>query len=291
MSRKSIVIITIIGAILLVVLATRFTNISIEGSKPCDYPEIARRGVMNVAVDFSPISYHIAGDSISGFDYELLQMLSEYAQIKIDIHPETGLSRSLELLNRGVYDVIAQPIPITTENKQEYIFTKPLLLNKQVLIQRIDSCGNVAIRNQLDLANCTLHIAQDAPTRLRIENLAQEIGSTIHINEMPDYGAEQLIILVATGQIDYAVCEEAKAAVIAADYDNIDYKTDISFTQFMSWTLHKESPILRDSIDSWLTQIQATEEYKELYTKYFGRSSYTKHRRISTSNTDTTIIQ
>lgn len=290
MSQKRIIYITI-GTILLVLLATRLVTLNIEESKPCDYPQIVQRGVMSVAVDYSPLSYYIDSDSIGGFDYELLQLMSRYAGVKIEIHPETSLSHSLEMLDRGAYNVIAQPIPITSQNKQEYIFTKPLLLNKQVLIQRTDSNGNAAIRNQLELADCTLHIAQDAPTRLRIENLAHEIGSTIHIEELPDYGAEQLIILVATGQIDYAVCEEAKAAIIAADYNNIDYKTDISFTQFMSWTLHKESPILRDSIDSWLTQIQVTEEYKELYTKYFGQSNYNKQRRISASNTDTTIIQ
>lgn len=277
--------------ILLLFVATHLVLRNNVSSKPRDYADIAARGVMSVAVDFSPLSYHIQGDSVSGFDYELLQMLSRQANIEIDIHPETGLSKSLDLLNHGTYDVIAQQIPITTENKQEYIFTKPLLLNKQVLIQRTDSSGNVAIRNQLDLADCTLHIAQDAPTRLRIENLAHEIGSTIHIKELPDYGAEQLIILVATGEIDYAVCDEAKATVIAADYDNIDYRTDISFTQFMSWTLRKDSPVLRDSIDSWLTQIQETEEYKTLYTKYFGTKTYDKHRRISNEINDSIAVQ
>lgn len=292
MLKKRIFFIGIIlTAILLALITTRLVVKNIADNKPCDYPTIAARGVMNVAVDFSPLSYHIDGDSISGFDYELLQMLSKYANIKIEIHPETGLSKSLDLLNHGTYDIIARQIPVTTENKQEYIFTKPLLLNKQVLIQRTDSNGNVAIRNQLDLAGCTLHIAQDAPTRLRIENLAHEIGNKIHIKELPDYGAEHLIILVATGEIDYAVCDEAKAAVIAADYDNIDYQTDISFTQFMSWTLRKESPILRDSIDSWLTRIQQTEEYKSLYTKYFGTNKYNKHRRISESSNDSTNVQ
>lgn len=292
MLKKRIFFIGIIlTAILLALITTRLVVKNIADNKPCDYPTIAARGVMNVAVDFSPLSYHIDGDSISGFDYELLQMLSKYANIMIEIHPETGLSKSLDLLNHVTYDVIARQIPVTTENKQEYIFTKPLLLNKQVLIQRTDSNGNVAIRNQLDLAGCTLHIAQDAPTRLRIENLAHEIGNKIHIKELPDYGAEHLIILVATGEIDYAVCDEAKAAVIAADYDNIDYRTDISFTQFMSWTLRKESPILRDSIDSWLTRIQQTEEYKSLYTKYFGTNKYNKHRRISESSNDSTNVQ
>lgn len=282
MSRKSIYITVGISVVLVIsaIIITRLVFKHIDENTPCDYPRLAERGVINVAVDFSPLSFHINGNGVTGFDYELLKMIEKYADFKIEIHPVTGLSKSLERLKHGDYDIIAQQIPITTENKQEYIFTRPLLLNKQVLIQRTDSNGNVSIRNQLDLANCTLHIAQDAPTRLRIENMAHETGNTIHIKEMPDYGAEQLIILVATGTIDYAVCNEMQAAAIATDYDNIDYQTDISFTQFMSWTLRKDSPILRDSINSWLDQIQRTEEYKELYTKYFGLKQYNKHKRI-----------
>lgn len=278
--KLTYIIIGLIIIVIVVVMASRVVIIDTKGHNNNDYP-IVTTGVLNVAIDYSPLSYQLSGDSISGFDYELLQILSRHAHIKIDIHPETGLTNSLRLLDNGTYDVIAQQIPITTENKQNYIFTKPLLLNKQVLIQRKDSAGNVNIRNQLDLNGCTLHIAEDAPTRLRIENLAHEIGDTIHICEMPDYGAEQLIILVATGEIDYAVCDEIKAQVIAQDYPNIDYKTDISFTQFMSWTLKPSSTTLRDSLDLWLSQIQHTEEYQQLYTRYFGAKNYERHMQVS----------
>ena len=283
MSKKSIQISSILAAIiiLLIVAVHLISSNYNRRYTPRDYAEIEQDGTMYIAVNYSPLSYHVDGDSISGFDYELLQLLSRYTPIEIDIHPEASLSQSLELLRNRTYDVVAQQIPITSENKQEYIFTKPLLLNKQVLIQRIDSTGSAAIRNQLDLGGCTLHIAQDAPTRLRIENLAHEIGDTIYICEMPDYGAEQLIILVATGEIEYAVCDEAQAAAIATDYDNIDYRTDISFTQLMSWTLRQESVALRDSIDKWLSIIQEGEEYKNLYTRYFGKNIYNKHKRIN----------
>lgn len=283
MSKKSIKTIGIYTAIIITVIIA-ISLISDNYNRrytPRDYNEIKQDGTMYIAVNYSPLSYYVDGDSISGFDYELLQLLKQYTPIEIDIHPESSLAQSLDLLRKRTYDIVAQQIPITSENKQEYIFTKPLLLNKQVLIQRIDTAGNVAIRNQLGLGGCTLHIAQDAPTRLRIENLAHEIGDTIYICEMPDYGAEQLIILVATGEIEYAVCDEAQAATIAADYKNIDYRTDISFTQLMSWTLRHESVALRDSIDKWLSIIQESDEYKQLYTKYFGKNIYNKHKRIN----------
>lgn len=257
---------------------------------PRDYNEIINDGTLHVAVNYSPLSYYVNGDSVSGFDFELLQLLQHHLPIPIEFHPEASLSQSLKLLRNRVYDVVAQQIPITSENKQEYIFTKPLLLNKQVLIQRIDTAGNVAIRNQLDLGGCTLHIAKDAPTRLRINNLSHEIGDTIYVCEMPDYGAEQLIILVATGEIEYAVCDEAQAASIASDYDNIDYMTDISFTQLMSWTLRQESVALRDSLDKWLSSIQESDEYRSLYTRYFGKNVYNIHQRINKATQPDSIV-
>lgn len=237
---------------------------------PRDYDEIAASGVLRVVTDYSPLTYYMTEDSLSGFDYELLQMIGKRTRLKIEITPEVSLTKSLEGLDNRSYDVIARPLPVTTENKQKYIFTKPLQLNKQVLVQRRDSTGNVAIRNQLDLGQCTLHIAQDAPTRLRIENLAHEIGDTIYIQEEPDCGAEQLIILVASGVIDYAVCDEAEARAIGDSYDEIDCKTDISFTQFMAWTLRQESTSLCDSLNLWIDEISHTDEYKALQKNTSG---------------------
>ncbi len=284
MNKRKVQITSIVTVILIVAaIALHLTN-SNEYNQPRDYNEIVDDGIIHVAVNYSPLSYHIDNDSVSGFDYELLQLLSRYLPIQMELHLESSLSLSLDRLRNRDYDVVAQQIPITSENKQEYIFTKPLLLNKQVLIQRIDSTGNVAIRNQLDLGGCTLHIAQDAPTRLRINNLSHEIGDIIYICELPDYGAEQLIILVATGEIEYAVCDEAQAATIASDYNNIDYMTDISFTQLMSWTLRQESIALRDSLDKWLSVIQESDEYKSLYTRYFGKNTYNMHQRINKIN-------
>lgn len=240
-------------------------------SSPRDYAEIAASGVLRVVTDYSPLTYYMSDDSITGFDYELLQMIGKRTNLKIEITPEVSLTKSLEGLDNRDYDVIARLLPVTTENKQKYIFTQPLQLNKQVLVQRRDSVGNVAIRNQLDLGQCTLHIAQDAPTRLRIENLSREIGDTIYIKEEPDCGAEQLIILVASGVIDYAVCDESEARAIGSTYDTLDYQTDISFTQFMAWTLRRESASLCDSLNRWIDEISHTKEYKALQEKYFGK--------------------
>lgn len=56
------------------------------------------------------------------------------------------------------------------------------------------------------------------------------------------YSSEQLAIMVAKGDIDYAVCDQQIARVSKGNLPEIDIDTDISFTQLQSWAVRKDSP-------------------------------------------------
>ena len=83
-------------------------------SSPRDYAEIAASGVLRVVTDYSPLTYYMSDDSITGFDYELLQMIGKRTNLKIEITPEVSLTKSLEGLDNRDYDVIARLLPVTT---------------------------------------------------------------------------------------------------------------------------------------------------------------------------------
>ena len=77
--------------------------------------------------------------------------------------------------------------------------------------RKVGENDSLAIRSQLDLAGKTLNVVKGSPSILRIRNLSNEIGDTIYVNEIEKYGSEQLIAMVAHGDIDYAVCDEGIA--------------------------------------------------------------------------------
>lgn len=112
-----------------------------------------------------------------------------------------------------------------------------------------------------------------SPSILRIHNLGNEIGDTIYIKEIDKYGSEQLIALVAHGDIDYAVCDESIARIVSDSFPQIDINTDISFTQFYSWGVSKQSPVLLDSLNSWLQSFCNSKEFQSIYRKYYQSSS------------------
>lgn len=259
--------------ICLIIMFILRNNLKSETSQIRDYPEILKEDTLRIVTDYNPLSYYVTQDSIIGFDYELANLISKRSGLAVLVFPEVSLSKSLQGLNKNEYDIVGRTLPVTTESKQEYNFTETILLNKQVLIQRKPEFNNNTkpIRNQLDLARKTLYIISDAPTRYRIENLAHEIGDTIYVKEETKYGAEQLVIMVAKGDIEFAVINENIAQQMASEFPEIDYQTDISFTQFQSWALRKTSPVLLDSLNVWLKDIKESPEFQILTKKYFGK--------------------
>lgn len=238
-----------------------------------DYQEIKAEGILRIVTEYNNIGYYVTGDTIQGFQYELSKAIADLAGLEVESHLDMNLENSLNLLNQNKYDIVARNIPVTTEMRDEYLFTDPIVLNKQVLIQRTATANNniSPIRNQLQLANKTLYIPQNSPSRIRLENLQHEIGDTIIIREDPLYSSEQLIIMVAKGDIDYAVCDKKIAENSLKQFPQIDIETDISFTQLQSWAVRKNAPQLRDSLNKWFRQLRDNGIYDKIYKRYYTR--------------------
>lgn len=237
-----------------------------------DYTEILKEGTLRVATEYNSISFFMDGDTFSGFHYDLINAFAKEYQLKVSITPIMSFEDRLNGLKNGKFDIIANSIQATSQLKDSILLTTPLILNKQVLVQRkpaTESDTSLFIKNQLELARKTLHVVKGSPTILRIKNLSNEIADTIFIKEIEKYGQEQLIAMVSHGDIDYAVCDESIAKSYTDSLPNIDINTAISFTQFYSWGVNKQSPILLDCLNTWIEQFKKTPAYKNLYKKYY----------------------
>jgi len=225
---------------------------------PRDYPEIKKEGILRIVTEYNSVGYYVSGDTIEGFHYKLSKAIEKISGLEVEIHIENNLEKSIEGLNGQNYDIIARNIPITTENRNFFAFTKPITLSRQVLVQRTAKANNniPPIRNQIELAQKTLHLAQNSPCILRLRHLEEEIADTIYIQEDASYSEEYLIQLVAEGNIDYAVVDYKIAAKNKKAFPQIDFQTDISFTQLQAWALRKESTVLLDSLNQWLDSVE-----------------------------------
>ncbi len=225
---------------------------------------------IDVALEYAPRSFYRYADTLGGYNYDLLRLLARDHGLKFRFHPVASINEPLKQLDDHTFDLLIANIPSTAEMKENYTLLEPVMLDRQVLVQRRDSAGNVAVRSQLDLSGDTVWIVKGSSTESRINNLAKEIGAPIHIKYEEDYGNEQLVIMTALGDIDRAVVSERIARELADKYPNLDISTDISFNQFQSWIAAKESSVFADSIDAWIKAAKKTDDYRLLVEKYFS---------------------
>lgn len=223
-----------------------------------DFPEIDRDGTLSVVTSFDPVGYYVSGDSIAGYNHDLLKALEQCTPVKFEISVENSLDKSFEELKAGKYDVIARNIPVNAELKNEYSFTIPVVYNKLVLVQRKAAFNNSKepIREHLKLGGVTIHVPEDSPAILRLQNLSHEIGDSIFIKEDLTYESMQLALMVASGDIDFTICDDRIARKISAQIPELDVSTDIGFTHLEAWAVRKSSPQLLDSLNVWIKKMR-----------------------------------
>lgn len=222
-----------------------------------------------VAIEMSPLTYNLANDTASGFDYEILRAISSTHKIPIKFQPVATLDKAFQDLYDGKYDLFVGNIPSTVRLKDYFPLTDPIYFDKQVLVQRADSIGGHGpIRSQTELMGDTVWLAEASPFKLRLNNLAHELGDTIYTQSDPKLTSEHLVALTAHGEIRQAVVSEVIARRMAQDYPQLDLSTPISFSQLQVWVVAPGDSILLDSLNTWIGQFKQTQAFRDLTEKY-----------------------
>lgn len=224
---------------------------------------------INVAIEYSPMSLYRYADTLGGFNYDLMRAVAAEAGMDVKFHPLSTVGRALEGLDDGRYDVVVADVAKTVEMQSRVRFTEPTFLDRQVLVQLRDSAsGRPLISSQLQLAGDSVWVPDDATLSERLEALSREIGDSIHIIVATDYGAEQLVMLTAMGQVPRAVVNEGVARRLTARYPRVDTSVGISFTQFQSWMVAPANKALADTLDAAIRRYKSTPAYGKLLRRY-----------------------
>lgn len=255
------ILLTLLVAAIAAMILLRECSTKVRDNTRRFYPGVG--DTVNVAIEYSPLSLYRYDDTLGGFNYDLLRMVMAREGMKLKFYPVASLDGALEGLENGNFDIVVADIPVTAGFKAKYRFTEPVYLDRQILVSH-DS----TVHSQLDLAGKTVYVPSGSPAADRLRNLSHEIGDTIFVVEDSGYGAEQLFTLTAVGEIPLAVVNRATAVRLAADYPDTDISTPISFTQFQSWVMSRDSTAKADSIDAAIHRFKDTQEYRTLLRRY-----------------------
>ena len=247
-------------------------------STETELTRILKSGKLKAVVDYNSTNYFIYQGIPMGFKYEILQHLANDMQVKLEISVNNNQEESFNELIGKKYDLIAKNLIITRDRNQKVSFTEPLEQSRQVLVQskqknwqllKKSTLEDSLIRNQLDLAGKQVYVQKNSVYYSRMVNLSEEIGEEIDIVQDSIYGMEQLIAMVAKGEIDYTVCDEKMAKVNQIYYPDLDVETPVSFPQNIAWAVRVDSPEWLSYLNNWIINFRNSLTYHILYQKYF----------------------
>jgi len=234
-----------------------------------DFDEIIRSGRLRVITDNSSFGFKVEKDSVYGFQYELIKAFAAKNGVELEISENDNVSECITDLMQGEYDIVACFVPETSEYNEQVLFTNPLQVDRQMLVQRINDSTKL-ITKQYQLANDTISLPKDSPHKLLINHLSEQIADTIYIDELKNTYTEVAVKMVADGIINYTICPEVFAVKMQKLYPNLNISMPIGFHQSTSWAVDKKSPDLQTKLNDFITEFVGSEAYWEIYHKYFG---------------------
>ncbi len=239
---------------------------------------IKKRGKIRACTHYNSIDYFVYKGEPMGFQLELIEAFAKKLKVKAEFVVDKNLSASYAHLKDGSCDVIASNLTITPERLKSMDFAKSFYTTRQVLVQRKPlgwekmsekKLNSMLIRGPMSWKYDTIYVQENSSYCEQLHFLKEKVGIPLHIVADSENEAEQLIAMVANGEIKYTIVVENIARVNQAYYPNLDFTTQIASDQKLAWAIRKTSLDFKDTINDWMKNFMKTKDYKILVEKYF----------------------
>lgn len=244
-----------------------------------DLDAIKKDGKLKALTVYSGTSYFLYKGQPMGYEYELLKHFAEYLDVELEIIVVKDMDELLNKLIAGEGDLVAHGLTVTSSRKKSVAFSNYLYLTKQVLVQKKPDnwrtmhwhkLENALIQDAIELLNDTVSIRSGSAYNERIQNLSEELGGVIHVEELPgSLQTEEIIKKVANGELKYTIADKNIASITASYYPVLDIEVPVSFSQRISWATRNNSPEILKAINLWLEDLKKEVDYYVIYNKYF----------------------
>ncbi len=254
-----------------------------------DFPEMQKRGVVRVLVEYSRTDFFVVAGELLGFEYELLKNYERF--LNDGHHREAGgvrvvfvpmpFDQLIPALLAGKGDIAAASITITPEREKLVNFSTPYVDDVgEVLV----ASAAVEMPRDLDgLSGKSVAVLKGSSHEEHLNELnagfAREGRPEIQVIEAPsEFTAEDLLEVVGANIFSYVIVDSHTADIWSKVLPNIRVNPDIRISSGnrIAWAVRKENPELLASINNYFaTDKSATLNVaRKLISKYYGNTRW-----------------
>ncbi|MGB4589157.1 MAG: ABC transporter substrate-binding protein [Clostridiaceae bacterium] len=221
--------------------------------------------VLKIGTDdtYPPFEYRNDANEMVGFEIDLAREIGKKLGMEVEFTSSnwTGIFNGLNSKN---YDVIMSATSMTKERLETYIFSKPYMVNGQVIVSKT---GGKIIQSPEELAGLKVGVQLETTADIAATKYQEEVD--FEITKYDD--VIQTFTSMKAGHVDVVVADYA----VAIDYANKnpdDYTiTDVMLTnEPIAVTIRKDDTDLKAKIDTALDALREDGTLKELSIKWLG---------------------
>lgn len=222
--------------------------------------------VLKVGSIYGRTTYYNGRISQEGFEYELAKGFAEFLDVRLEVYPYYSYAELIDQLDAKRVDLLAANITMTEARKQAYKFGPAYQsLNFELVYQK----GKDRPHDLDDLEGDLTIIANDL-YREPMEAKAVEMAN-FSWQETSEKDIEELLEMVANGELDYTISDSNILAVARRRYANLGIGFSITDTLKLGWMLNKDTDdSLRAALLEYFGDLQSSGKLAVLEDKYFG---------------------
>lgn len=234
-----------------------------------DLPDILNDGRLTVLIESGEHGFSRDSAKVYGFQYEIIRKYANQLGVELLVINHHGYTHGDKELKNGRCDVLVSLRPLLTDTLDRIVSLNPILSTRLMLVQKVDSLGNNPIRYQFELKNRTLHVMNDSPYLQRLNELSEEVAAPMHVVEVKVASLDEMVQKVNNGEIEFTISPEYLAYKFESRYPGINIRLPLSFRENLSWMVHKNHPLLAESLNQFIDSFILTKEFDDLYRRYF----------------------
>lgn len=259
MSKKVIQTATVVSVLLILSSCQPYENTT-------ELSRIIDEGVLKVGSIYGRTTYYNGPETQEGFEYELVKGFAEYLDVKLEVYPYYSYAELIDQLDTRRVDLLAASITMTKARKKAYKFGPAYqTLNFELVYQK----GQDRPRDLTEIEGSFTIIAND----LYREPLQAKVQENIDVEwqETADKDIEELLELVANGELDYTIADSNILAVARRRYPNLGIGFSITDSLQLAWMLNKKTDdSLRAALLEYFGNLRTSGKLAVLEDKYFG---------------------
>lgn len=241
-----------------------------RGDGTYDFPQILQADTLRVLTLNTSTSYFIYRDQPMGYHYDMIRDFCKHHGLVPQIIVAGNTGAMLQMLQNREADLIAYNMPVTNALKDSVLYCGLQQISHQVLVQRA-ARGDTLLTDVTGLIGKQVTVMDASKYRDRMNNLNNELGGGILIDivDSDTIVVEDLIRMVSRGEIAYTVADDDLAMLNHTYFGNLNVDIPVSFDQRASWVVRKDTPLLADSLNSWIENKSSGPAFLRIIKRYF----------------------